>query len=99
MRFHTPADIQQQDVDGHFLALKIMDFLRLAVYPQHEIFGLKTLNGTICAVQHLRIHAGQRDVATERDGRFFSFDIGSWQCRRRGVGGQQGQRGQSKYGG
>ena len=66
---HAGADVeQQQHVDRHLLAGEIPDLLRAAFFPQHEIPNAKALDGAIVPIQHLRIHAHQRDIAAEHHG-------------------------------
>src|ERR1043166_7622379 len=77
VRLHAAADVEQEeDVDGHVFTLEIADLLRLAVLAENEILGAEAAGGAVVLVDHLRIDAGERDIAAELIGGAFRRRIG-----------------------
>jgi hypothetical protein len=67
---HTTADIQQQDdVNGHLLALEIPNLLRLSIHSQDEILDSQTADGMVFTIYYLGIDTSQGDITMKGNGR------------------------------
>ena len=79
VRLHAGAHVQQEDdVDGHLLTLEVADLLLLPVLAQDEILFGQTRDGTVGAIDHLHVHALERDVTSERNGGIAGLRVGRW---------------------